>query len=66
MTKGTPHSICIADSTRQLLANPEGLVFVDEFDVRGKQAKIRLWTLAEGSDARGAAGSGRERVGSAS
>ena len=47
MTKGTPHSIFIADSTKDLLSNPDGLVFVDEFEVRGKQAKIRLWTLAD-------------------
>jgi adenylate cyclase len=48
MTKNTPYSIFIADSTRRSLRRPaEDLVFVDELDVRGKQSKVRLWTLAE-------------------
>jgi adenylate cyclase len=48
MTKNTPHSILIADSTRRSLQEPpEDLVFVDELDVRGKRARVRLWTLAE-------------------
>ena len=48
MTKNTPHSIFIADSTRRSLRHPaEDLVFVDELDVRGKRSKVRLWTLAE-------------------
>jgi class 3 adenylate cyclase len=48
MTKGTPHPIFIADSTRRALRQPaDDLVFVDELDVRGKQSRVRLWTLAE-------------------
>jgi adenylate cyclase len=48
MTKNTPHSILIADSTRRSLRQPaEDLVFVDELDVRGKRSKVRLWTLAD-------------------
>jgi adenylate cyclase len=48
MTKNTPYSIFIADSTRRSLRQPaEDLVFVDELDVRGKRSKVRLWTLAE-------------------
>jgi adenylate cyclase len=48
MTKGTPYSIFVADSTREYLGRvPEDLVFVDELEVRGRQASIRLWTLAE-------------------
>jgi adenylate cyclase len=48
MTKNTPYSIFIADSTRRSLRQPaEDLVFVDELDVRGKRSRIRLWTLAE-------------------
>jgi adenylate cyclase len=48
MTKNTPHSILIADSTRRSLRQPaEDLVFVDELDVRGKRSKVRLWTLVE-------------------
>src|ERR671930_127194 len=46
MTKTTRQSILIADSTRQaLLRPPAGLVYVGEFDVRGRQASIRLWTF---------------------
>lgn len=46
MTKGTPHQLFVSDSTRaQLHAVPEGLVFVDELEVRGKQAKVKTWTL---------------------
>jgi adenylate cyclase len=48
MTKGTPHSLFVAESTKDALVNGNGpeLIFYDELDVRGKQAKIRLWTLA--------------------
>jgi adenylate cyclase len=49
MTKGTPHSILIADSTRERLRRPPGdLVFVEEREVLGRQSRIRLWTLAGG------------------
>jgi adenylate cyclase len=53
MTKNTPHSIFIAESTRRSLQNPvEDLVFVDELEVRGKRSRVRLWTIAErGEDA---------------
>jgi class 3 adenylate cyclase len=48
MTKRTPHSILISESTRQLLRQPpDDLVFVDELEVPGKRSKIRLWTLDE-------------------
>jgi class 3 adenylate cyclase len=46
MTKGTPHSLLMAESTRELLRRPAGdLVFVDEREVPGRRARIRLWTL---------------------
>ena len=46
MTKITRQSVLIADSTRQaLLRPPSDLVHVGEFDVRGKQSSIRLWTI---------------------
>jgi adenylate cyclase len=48
MTKNTPYSIFVADSTRRSLRQPAGdLVFVDELDVRGKRSRVRLWTLTE-------------------
>ena len=45
MTKGTPHQVFIADSTRAELADGERLAFVDEFPVRGRTAGIKVWTL---------------------
>ena len=50
MTKTTRQSVLIADSTRQaLLRPPSGLVYLGEFDVRGKQSSIRLWTIGSTS-----------------
>jgi adenylate cyclase len=48
MTKGTPHDVFIADSTRSEMADAERLAFVDEFPVRGRSAGIKVWTLAGG------------------
>jgi adenylate cyclase len=49
MTKGTPHSVFISDSTVQLLQEQvPDLVFVDEMEVRGRQAKVKLWSLPLG------------------
>ncbi|MEA2472391.1 MAG: adenylate cyclase [Thermoleophilaceae bacterium] len=46
MTKGTPWQLYLADSTRESLQRPrEDLEAVGEFEVRGREAKIRLWTL---------------------
>lgn len=48
MTKGTAYEVFIADSTRSRLVNPPpDLQYVGEFDVRGRQEKIKLWTLGE-------------------
>jgi adenylate cyclase len=47
MTKSAQQSILIAESTRKaLLSPPDKLAYVGEFDVRGRQSTIRLWTLA--------------------
>jgi adenylate cyclase len=47
MTKIMRQSVLISDSTRQaLLRPPSDLVHVGEFDLRGKQSSIRLWTFA--------------------
>ena len=46
MTKGTPHQLLVTESVRERLANQDGgLVFVDEMDVRGRAARVRLWAL---------------------
>jgi adenylate cyclase len=48
MTKGTPHQLFLADSTRAALRTPaDDLVEVGEFEVRGRKATIKLWSLAE-------------------
>jgi adenylate cyclase len=47
MTKGTPHQIFIADSTRDGMADGRHLAFVDEFPVRGRTSGIRVWTLVQ-------------------
>ena len=48
MTKGTPHQLYIADSTREALRTPAAdLIEAGEFEVRGRKAKIKLWSLAE-------------------
>jgi adenylate cyclase len=46
MTKGTPHQVFVADSTRAQMADGKRLAFVDEFPVRGRTAGIRVWTLS--------------------
>ena len=51
MTKGTAYSVLMAESTVDSLTSPGGVAFVGEFDVRGKQTTIRLWTLADGMPA---------------
>jgi adenylate cyclase len=46
MTKTTGRSILVAESTRDALLNPpHDLSFVGELDVRGRESKIRTWTL---------------------
>jgi hypothetical protein len=47
MTKGTPHQLFIAERTKEdLRQQADGLMFVDEFEVRGRSAGIRVWTVA--------------------
>jgi adenylate cyclase len=48
MTKGTPYQLYLADSTRAALKRPaDDLAAVGEFEVRGRKATIKLWSLAE-------------------
>ena len=65
MTKGTPHQVFVADSTRALLADGDGLDFVDEFPVRGRKRRIKVWTLATDIVAVMEAAAGRRGVGPA-
>jgi adenylate cyclase len=52
MTKGQAYLFYMADSTREALKEEVGdLVFVDEFDVRGRQEKVKIWSIEAASDA---------------
>jgi adenylate cyclase len=46
MTKGTPHQLFLTESVKERLsAEPEDLVYVDEFPVRGREAKIKVYSI---------------------
>jgi adenylate cyclase len=48
LTKQTGHTILLSDQTRtNMTGSTDGLAFVDEFDVRGKQSRIKLWSADE-------------------
>jgi adenylate cyclase len=48
MTKGTPYSIFVADSTRELMRQqPEDMEFVDELSVRGRTATVKVWAVPD-------------------
>lgn len=48
LTKGSGHSLFLAESTRfMLLREPPPLVYVGEFDIRGREAKMKVWAPAD-------------------
>jgi adenylate cyclase len=48
MTKGTPYMLFLSDSTKTALSEaPEDLAYVDEFEVRGREQKVKLWSVEE-------------------
>ena len=48
MTKGRPHTIYLADSTRQMLTTDEAdLSHVDSVDVRARSAQVVIWTVGQ-------------------
>ncbi|HEX6026358.1 MAG TPA: adenylate/guanylate cyclase domain-containing protein [Solirubrobacter sp.] len=48
MTKGTPHQLYISDTTKQRLTRAaDDLVAVGEAEVRGRKAKVLLWSLRD-------------------
>jgi adenylate cyclase len=50
MTKGTPHMIFLSDSTREgLRSEPDDLMHVEEMEVRGRQAKVVIWSVGDGA-----------------
>lgn len=47
MTKNSEYMLFVAEATREALHDPPSdLVFVDEFEVRGRQAKMRVHSLS--------------------
>jgi adenylate cyclase len=49
MTKGTAHQLFVANSTAELLRDrPADLTEVGEFEVRGREQKLRVWSLGDG------------------
>jgi adenylate cyclase len=47
MTKGTDYMLLLSEATRERLSRPpEDLVFVDELSIRGRDQKIRVWSLS--------------------
>jgi adenylate cyclase len=48
MTKGTPHQLLMAEATREMLrGDPRGAFLVGEFEVRGREQRIRLWSVPQ-------------------
>ncbi len=46
MTKGTPFSVLIAESTIEMMSErPTDLTYYDELDIRGRVAKLKIWAL---------------------
>jgi adenylate cyclase len=49
LTKEAPFPVLVADGTRAAMrSQADDLMFVDEFEIRGKQSRIKLWGLAAG------------------
>ena len=56
MTKGQPYVLFMSDTTKEALTRDvPDLVFVDEFEVRGRQEPVKIWSIedaaAEGFEA---------------
>jgi adenylate cyclase len=50
MTKGSGWSVFVADSTKEMLTEEvDDLVHVDDYEVRGREAKITVWSIQEAS-----------------
>jgi adenylate cyclase len=48
MTKDTDHMLFVSEATCEMLSErPDDLVFVDECEVRGRQAKLRIFSIAD-------------------
>ncbi|HEY3728867.1 MAG TPA: adenylate/guanylate cyclase domain-containing protein [Solirubrobacteraceae bacterium] len=48
MTKGTPHQLFLSGTTKDaLLSEPDDLLLFGESEIRGRTAKIQLWSLID-------------------
>src|SRR5918999_6552676 len=63
MTKGQPYVLFMSNTTKEALTRPVGdLVFVDEFEVRGRQGSVKIWSVqAANVDALAGLAATRER-----
>jgi len=43
MTKGSAYSVFVSGGTREMLGSDEGLVFVEQLEVRGRSNSIEVW-----------------------
>jgi adenylate cyclase len=51
MTKGTPHQLFMSQATVDFLtAKPDDLVHVGDFEVRGREKKITLWSVEDSAE----------------
>ena len=51
MTKGTPHMVFMSESTRAVLSEePEDIVFVDDFEIRGREEKVKVWSVKQAAE----------------
>jgi adenylate cyclase len=52
MTKGQSHLLFFSDTTRERLQGEvEDIVFIDEFEVRGRSQPVKIWSIEQASDA---------------
>jgi adenylate cyclase len=52
MTKGQSHLLFFSDMTRERLQREvEDIVFIDEFEVRGRSQPVKIWSIEAASDA---------------
>jgi adenylate cyclase len=68
LTKGQPYLLFMADSTREAMTREiDDLVFVEEFEVRGRQGTVKIWSIeaanSEAFDAREAEATAAEAAG---
>jgi adenylate cyclase len=51
MTKGGPNMLFVAEATRDALRDvPHDLSFVDELEIRGREAKMRVYSIPDATD----------------